>query len=314
MLRDNRGACVRLRQIEVFHAVYSNGSISAASRALNVSQPAVSKVLRHTESQLGLRLFDLVRGRLVATDVAHALFREVDEVFSRIASLQTAAHNLRAPGAGHLRVGVVPSLGLDIAPSAVADFRSRHPDVTFDIKTLHHSEVLRALYERECDLAFAYQLPGQVRLELARLATAQLVVIARPGSFPAGTRTLTFADLAGREIVSVSGSGPLGDRIEQALSAAAIAVQEVSSVSTYYVAAALVRYGTGIAITDQFTALSMAGAGLEIFPLSPAIAFDVQAAWLEDRPPTRLGTNFIAAVERTLADPATSQRLEPRTD
>ena len=37
---------MRLRQIEVFHAVYANGSISAAARALNVSQPAVSKVLR----------------------------------------------------------------------------------------------------------------------------------------------------------------------------------------------------------------------------------------------------------------------------
>ena len=304
---------MRLRQIEVFHAVYSNGSISAASRALNVSQPAVSKVLRHTESQLGLRLFDLVRGRLVATDEAHALFREVDEVFSRIASLQTAAHNLRASGAGHLRVGTVPSLGLEIAPAAVAAFRSRHPGVTFDIKTLHHSEVLRALYERECDLVFAYDLPSQARLELARLATAQLVVMARPGSFPAGTRALTFADLAGREIVSASGSGPLGDRIEQAFSAAAVAVQEVISVSTYYVAAALVRHGTGIAITDQYTALSMAGAGLEIFPLSPATEFDVQAAWLEDRPPSRLGTDFIAAVERTLADPATTRRLLPRT-
>jgi DNA-binding transcriptional LysR family regulator len=86
---------MRLRQIEVFHAVYANGSISAAARALHVSQPAVSKVLRHTEAQLAIRLFDLVRGRLVPTDEAHALFREVDEVFSRISSLQLTANNLR---------------------------------------------------------------------------------------------------------------------------------------------------------------------------------------------------------------------------
>ena len=54
---------MRLRQIEVFHAVYTSGSISAAARALNVSQPSVSKVLRHTEVQLGLPLFRLSRGR-----------------------------------------------------------------------------------------------------------------------------------------------------------------------------------------------------------------------------------------------------------
>ena len=47
---------MRIRHIEVFHAVYANGSISAAARMLNVSQPAVSKVLRHAEAQLGFFL------------------------------------------------------------------------------------------------------------------------------------------------------------------------------------------------------------------------------------------------------------------
>ena len=45
---------MRFRQIEVFHAVYTTGSISAAARALHVSQPSVSKVLHHTQYQLGL--------------------------------------------------------------------------------------------------------------------------------------------------------------------------------------------------------------------------------------------------------------------
>src|SRR5690606_8836705 len=77
---------MRFRQIEVFHAVYTTGSISAAARALHVSQPSVSKVLHHTQQQLGLELFRLVRGRLVATDQAHELFVEVSEVFSRLTS------------------------------------------------------------------------------------------------------------------------------------------------------------------------------------------------------------------------------------
>lgn len=292
---------MRLRQIEVFHAVYANGSISAASRALNVSQPAVSKVLRHTETQLGITLFELVRGRLVATDEAHALFREVDEVFGRIASLQATAANLRNSGAGHLRIGVVPSLGLEVAPAAIAAFRSSHPGVTFDIKTLHHSEVLRALYERDCDLAIAYDLPSQPRLLCRQLTTASLVLIARPGTFPAGTDALGIADLAGREVVSVSGSGPIGDRIEAALASAQVALQEIVSVSTYYVAAALVRSGSGTAIVDQFTARSMVSEGLERITLLPEMRFGVQAAWLEDRPPSRLGLAFIKAVGKVLA-------------
>src|SRR3546814_12433328 len=84
---------MNLRQIEIFHAVYTNGSVSAAARALNVSQPSVSKTLRHAESTLGFRLFERTRGRLVATDDAHALFAEVREIQERVPALREGARN-----------------------------------------------------------------------------------------------------------------------------------------------------------------------------------------------------------------------------
>ena len=49
---------MKLRQIEIFNAVYAQGSISGAARALNVAQPTVSKILKHTEDTLGFLLFD----------------------------------------------------------------------------------------------------------------------------------------------------------------------------------------------------------------------------------------------------------------
>ena len=48
---------MRTRQLEVFHAVYTKGTITEAAKHLHVSQPSVSKVLAHTESQLGFLLF-----------------------------------------------------------------------------------------------------------------------------------------------------------------------------------------------------------------------------------------------------------------
>ncbi|QJQ32589.1 LysR family transcriptional regulator [Sphingomonas lacunae] len=291
---------MRLRQIEVFHAVYSNGSISAAARSLHVSQPAVSKVLRHTESQLGIRLFELVRGRLVPTDEAHALFREVDEVFQRISSLQLATSNLRKSGAGHLRVGAVPSLGLDIVPAAVAGFRAQHPDVTFDIKTLHHHDMLRALYERECDLAIAYAPPVQPRLEQQLLTQAQLVLVAPRGRFDSGDGLVDLTRLDGIDMIGVTTSGPIGAIVADALALAQVEPREVASVSTYYVAAALVRHGVGVAIMDEYTGRAMANQSIDVLPLSPATPFGVHAVWLEDRPLSKLGVRFVKLVQRIL--------------
>ena len=291
---------MRLRQIEVFHAVYANGSISAAARGLNVSQPAVSKVLRHTESQLGISLFNLVRGRLVPTDEAHALFREVDEVFSRISSLQVTANNLRNTGTGHLRIGVAPSLGLEVAPRAIAAFRTKYPNVTFDVKTLHHNDTSRALYERECDLSIGYDPPEHPRLKPEKLSAARLYLICQPGTFPSGKSTLKIGELKGLDMISVNGSGPIGDLVEATLEKAQVDVRKIISVSTYYIAAALVRFGSGIAIVDQFTARSMVSDGLEALSISPEMQFGVHAIWLEDRPPSRLGLQFVAEVKKAL--------------
>ncbi|MEI8631900.1 LysR family transcriptional regulator [Vibrio sp. PP-XX7] len=47
---------MRLRQIEVFHAILQAGTISGAARLLHVSQPNVSRILTHAEQQLGFCL------------------------------------------------------------------------------------------------------------------------------------------------------------------------------------------------------------------------------------------------------------------
>ncbi len=290
---------MRLRQIEVFHAVYSNGSISAAARALNVSQPAVSKMLRHTESQLGIMLFELVRGRLAPTDEAHALFREVDEVFARVLSLQVTARNLRRSGAGHLRIGIAPSLGLEVAPAAIAGFRARHPDVSFDVQTLHHDDMAQALYERECDIAFGYDPPPHPRLATRWLAPAAVMVLAPLGHF--GADPVPMATLAGADLISVSGRGPIGTLVTQALADAGIDARHSIAVGTYYVAAALVRFGSGLALVDEFTARAMAHPAVMASPLLPALDFGVHAAWLDDRPLSKLGMRFVEAMTAAIA-------------
>ena len=61
---------MRLRHIEIFHAIYTTGSITNAAKILHVSQPSVSKVLSHAEMQLGFNLFDRVKGRLIPTEEA----------------------------------------------------------------------------------------------------------------------------------------------------------------------------------------------------------------------------------------------------
>ena len=291
---------MRLRHIEVFYAVYTAGSISAAARSLHVSQPSVSKVLQHAQSQLGFELFTLVRGRLVATDEAHELFKEVKEIFDRMGSLRKAVANIRNMEGGHLRLAVVPSLGLHIAPSAIARYRQRFPQVTFDVQTLHHGDIFQALYERECDIAFAYMPPIHPRMQRQRLGNGELVLLFEPGLLDNPGERVPFTRLDGRDMVGLANSGPISDLVERELEAQGVTLREVVSNQTYYLAAALTRCGAGMSIIDEFTARASAADGLEFRPLDPPIRFQVECVFLEDRPPSHLAEAFIEEFRMSL--------------
>ena len=293
---------MRFRQIEVFHAVYTTGSISAAARALHVSQPSVSKVLHHTQQQLGLELFRLVRGRLVATDEAHALFVEVSEVFNRLTSLQKTVGNLRNLAGGRIRLAVVPSLGLHVAPLAIARFRERYPEVTFEVQTLHYDDLFEALYERTCDIAIAYDPPSHPRMKRRELDTAELMLLFRRASLPDAGERISLKQLDGQDMIGLTAGGPVGDLLNRELLRQGVTVREVVSNQTFYVAAALTRYGAGMAVVDEFTARAGADAEVLYRPLSPPIRYSIQCVFLEDRPPSKAAAQFITLFSKVLRE------------
>ncbi len=293
---------MRSRHIEVFHAIYTHGSISTAARVLNVSQPSLSKVLKHAEDQLGFALFRRVRGRLVPTEEAHVLYRNVADIQQHINSLRRTARNLRGGKGGHLRLALLPALGLGIGPAAIARFRKQHPDVTFEIMTLHHDEVPRALFERTCDLAIAYDLPPHPQINATQIGTGEVVILFGRKDFPRLPRRLDLGWLRNRDVIGLSASGPVGDLFSAALAERELPIREVVSVQTFYLAAALVRHGAGIAIVDELTARAslMPHGALDFRPLEPALHFGILAAHLEDRPLSVLAKRFLATLKTVL--------------
>ncbi|MFA9200402.1 MAG: LysR family transcriptional regulator [Cypionkella sp.] len=298
---------MNLRHIEVFHAVYVNGSVSAAARMLNVSQPSVSKVLRHAESLLGFPLFHRTAGRLVPTDDAHTLFTEVAEIQDRVYALREASRNLKRGGGALLRVSALPSIALDVLPAAVAQFMRRHADSRFDLQTVHHADLLRKLFERETDLAIAYEVPQGAPLGRHWLGAGELVVLYREADMPAAPPRIALEDLVGRPLVSLAGSGPLGLLFSAEVQRLGIELDEVVSARTFHIATALVRMGVGMTVVDNLTARASLGPGLAMRPLKSRLTFDIHAMYLQDRPPTALATAFLKTLAKTievLAQPA----------
>lgn len=275
---------MNLRHIEVFHAVYTNGSISAAARALNVAQPSISKVLRHAESRVGFALFHRTGGRVTPTDEARALFVEVDEIYSKVGSLRQSCVNIARGMNGIVRLAVMPGFGLDVAPKAIAQFRRQYPSVNVDVQTIHHSDIPKSLCERSCDIAIAYDPVADPRLDRTQVGAGELVLLVRGEDEPDGDATIDLSVLERMSFISLINSGPLGDIFNRAVDRLELNISGPVTVNTMYIAAALVRQGLGVALVDEFTARACQGTDLRLRRVEPPLPFNVYCVFAAERP------------------------------
>lgn len=281
---------MRLRQIEVFHAIYSTGSMTNAAALLNVSQPSISKVLAHAEQQLGYRLFDRVKGKLVPTPEAHQLFVHVKTVYTDVDRLRHVASNIKASGAGRIRVAGTPAFGLEVLPKAIATFLRQHPGTEFEIETLHLDAIYDALRESRIDIGLAFDPADSPGIDQQKLAGGRFVVLAPDDGSFADKAELTVRDLEGYPFIALNSRGPLGQALSGYLAGQGADLDIVAWSETYHVARELVAQGVGVTIADDVTARSGGSHNVRRIPLRPVLKFSVKALHL-DSMPLSLGAN-----------------------
>lgn len=269
---------MRLRQIEVFYAVYSAGSISKAGDLLGVSQPAISKVLRHTEDTLGYQLFERTATGLVPTQEATELFEGAARVFHEVNRFRTRAAGAKLGNDKPLRIALAPSIGLSAGPKAVAEFARRFKDISIEIETFHFDEAVNALRSEQTDIAIAYQPYPRERMRIIPITTAKFVCVTPKGYWSHGREQITSKDLAGESVIYLNVDAPLGHLLSSHLENVSDLQQSRRIVvNTYYIAKMLVANGAGIAIVDEYAARSPSALDVDIYEFAENIGLSVGA-------------------------------------
>ncbi|MEG0411248.1 MAG: LysR substrate-binding domain-containing protein [Comamonas sp.] len=297
---------MRLRHIEVFHAVMQTGSVSAAARLTNVTQPAVSRTLQHAELQLGFPLFERVRGRLTPTNEAMALFPLVERLYEQLDEVQRLAANLRHGNASDkLQVLSVFALSREVLPHAVARFRQKYPQVQVNVQALHTPQVVSALLLQEADVGFVISSVGQPALEHETLAEVDMHCVLPKGLLPPSrihTQGMTLEDLIDVPLVALDVKDPLGMRINQACREHGVGLSPVVTVQTYHAALSMAEYGLGAAIVDGCTASAADLRKVHVVPLLPRITVSVNALHLAQRPSSVLARAMTQEMRKALKE------------
>ena len=263
---------MRLRHIEVFHAIMQVGTISGAAQVLHISQPAVTKVLQHCELQLGMPLFERVRGKLYPKPEAHRLFVETEKLNRDLLGIRRLAASLKGHAVETIRLVSTPTIAISVLPFAMTQWRRDFPHTRCQLATHHTGEIVNTLRLGEADLAVSLQDPRHPGIVAEPIAQGVMTVIAPAGTWRAadcGT-PLTAHGLNG-ELIGHADNDPLGELVVAACEAQDIHPVFSTVVQTYQIARSLVEAGAGMAVVDPFTAASGSPERLQRRPWAPTI-------------------------------------------
>lgn len=272
---------MRLRHIEIFHTIMVEGSISAAARALNISQPAVSNALRHAEDQLGFQLFHRKGKRIVPSHEAKLLFTHTETLMRQVDRVSQICENINEGTGLSIRVGVVPALSFQLLPTALAALRQAFPHIAITAVVMRYDAMREALLRQEIDMSVSFYGGELQGMQTHKLGRGRFVVVSQRNRADV-SKNPDISLVTNDDFISIADSGPLGQLLDIAKENAKLKANSLLATETYHTAISLVRVGLGFAIVDVFTAKANAGPEIELTETKNLPHFDVSTSYAMD--------------------------------
>lgn len=188
-------------QLVVYGQVVHDGSMLYAARALNLTQPAVSKVIHELEGYFGAPL--LIRGNrgVATTELGELVLRRTSSLLRELQALSDEATNFLSGTFGHVTIGSLISASKSLIPGAITLLKQDKPNVLVSLKIGEMPQLLPALCVGDLDLVVS-RVPDDWQsreeshlLNVDVLYEETLDVVAGPDHPLHATSPVTLADM-----------------------------------------------------------------------------------------------------------------------
>ncbi len=166
-----------LSQLQVFVKIVEMQSITKASEALNLTQPAVSIQLKNFQNQFEIPLTETIGRRIFITDFGKEISLAAINILENVKDIKYKTQQYKGNLAGKLRLSVV-STGKYVMPYFLADFMQTHPEVELIMDVTNKSKVLKSLENNEVDFALVSILPTHLDIDKMTLIQNKLFLVA----------------------------------------------------------------------------------------------------------------------------------------
>ncbi|WP_299176725.1 LysR substrate-binding domain-containing protein [uncultured Neptuniibacter sp.] len=292
------------KQLQAFREVMRTGSISEAARTLNRTQPAVSALINTLEDELGLKLFERQRGRLIKKPEAQYFLTEADAILERLTHCTKTMKEIADLQEGRLRIACMPASSQFMMPRLLADFVRDKPKVKVALMMRASAIIEEWIASQQYDVGLA-ETPapnGAISLETFELSC---VCALRHDDPLTEKAVITPEDLSGLPLATLQEDHPNLLSTQAAFAKVGAELNTRFELRNFQPALKLVEEGLCYCICDPITASSYyeyqpESHKLCFRPFTPEVQLSVSILQPAHRPASQLTSAFIELLREDL--------------
>ncbi|RWP34359.1 LysR family transcriptional regulator [Mesorhizobium sp.] len=280
---------MNLHDVDVFNAIMITRGAGAAATLLDTSQPAISRSLAKLEAELGFKLFDRIRGRLVATREGELFHAEVKANLVGLDRLKLRAAQIKEVGTGTIRVASLSALGHGLVPRAIVAFSRKHPQVRISYQVRTSNVVRDLVASGSFDIGLAADEVDTSGVLHSVFNTPRAVCVMPKNHRLAEKPVITPTDLANEAFLALSPEDTVRVAMDKVFAAHGVRPRILIETPYGLTIAILAAKGMGIGLVNPSVITDRMIAGIIATPFEPAVHFRA----LILRPPDGINSTLI---------------------
>lgn len=167
-----------LNQLQIFLKVVELQSVTKASEALHLTQPAVSIQLKNFQDQFEIPLTEVVGRKLYITDFGKEIALAARNIIEQVYAINYKTQAYKGKLTGKVKISVV-STGKYVMPYFLTDFMNKHSSVELQMDVTNKNSVIQSLENNEVDFALVSILPKHLNVEHINLLPNKLYLVGK---------------------------------------------------------------------------------------------------------------------------------------
>jgi len=241
---------MELAHLRYFQGIAEHGSLTAAARALKVSQPTLTVAVKNLEEQLGTTLLHRSRDGVKLTRTGKELLSHADQIFALVDQAHERIGDLETDEVGSFTIGCHESLGAYFLPAFMRGFIEAAPRIDVILWNATSDEVQEAIVARKVDFGLVVNPRPHPELVLVELFHDAVDVIVAASTRTDGTLEAAHARLRAGPLIIAGRVGQCTQLVER-LAALSLLPTRVLSCGDLELVKSLAMEGVGVGLLPR---------------------------------------------------------------